>query len=726
MKEIKQIQTIAEFFGEEKFQIEMYWREGKKDTNVYVAGFEHAGYRIEIEDVWSMKEEDVYLKRVIRGKRISGSERCGRETSGIRIGLRIDMEKQPEKTWRFLVPSMIYTKPSPCGKEEKFTFMEDRLTAPMSLAYCEETGDYYYLSKAAPSRLAEPARRQKGESRYLQKTHNVSIGYGTRKDGSFYFDTFWPYGEEDKSSALSADERPAIAYYPLEEEEFVVEMAYCIEMGNQPSFAMAAYEAYERNAVRMETLGEKVVELPFDKEDSREYRMHSLGKSYREFEEDGAGFFFHFDPLYGYGSRPSGFSTCYDTIPHNSYIHILEYGFTGRQINAAYIMASEKGGEWIERGEKVADFFIKHCLLENGWVYSLYDLNTQAPFFSFGDENAPKLHYISRTNEKGNYLRTMTEPMNDLLECYLWYKEHGRIHENWKKSVLKYADFLVRYQNEDGSWYRAYCPDGTGTDAIDRGNREDPEVIKSQKSVTSIPLVFFSNLCEMLKVELCGDRDSQEKAWYQQRLEEYLSAAKKAGDYVLADMVREEHYQGATLDNPNQVDKEAAQYVMAGLCRLYLLTKEEKYLSGAENAAFIFTTWNYIWNAPMQKNTILYEKSFQTKGMGAINSVWGGGVVDIYSLFHIRELYLVGRLKGHPLMCRMAEWIATATAQILSTPEDDMGFADIGMQPEGFGICPQGMDEGMIEKGGIWGTLGWIYSAGIYGLKNYLQQKEEM
>lgn len=76
-------------------------------------------------------------------------------------------------------------------------------------------------------------------------------------------------------------------------------------------------------------------------------------------------------------------------------------------------------------------------------------------------------------------------------------------------------------------------------------------------------------------------------------------------------------------------------------------------------------------------------------------------------------------------MCKIAEWAAIASSQILSYPEDHMGFADIGMQPEGFGICPQGMDDGMIQKGGIWGTLGWIYSAGIYGLNNFYRIREE-
>lgn len=86
---------------------------------------------------------------------------------------------------------------------------------------------------------------------------------------------------------------------------------------------------------------------------------------------------------------------------------------------------------------------------------------------------------------------------------------------------------------------------------------------------------------------------------------------------------------------------------------------------------------------------MLKKKKFRTKGMGAINSIWCGGVVDIYSLFHIRELYLTGRETGDEFMIRMAEWISTAAHQIMSWPGDRMGFADIGMQPEGFGICPR-------------------------------------
>ena len=711
MRYIESLKHQAETLHGEKIAFSFTGQKtGLTDGKNASAVFDIGGYCISVFDVYREEEKDILLERHIQG---SPSASYADSGDGVQISLSFGINGLNECGYRFCIPSMIYSNKKEEAKRVRHSYMEDRLTGPMVLAYNESTGEYISFTKEKPSRYVKEMIRNIGDTRYLHEVHAVSIGYSVRDDDSVWFESSWPYAEGDKSSALSADERPAAAYYPLDGREFSVEMSFRIHEGKNESFAAACYETYEHLAKVMETLGEDIICLPCTKKESIDYRMESLGKSYREFAPDGAGFFFHFDPKFGYGSRPSGFSTCYDTIPHNSYIHILEYGFTGRQINAAFVMASQKGGEWIERGKKVIDFFLSKCQLENGWLYSLYDLNTEAPFFSFGDPDAPKLHYISRTNQKGNYLRTMTEPMNDLLDCYNWYKSIGEIREDWQESVLRYADFLIKYQNLDGSWFRAYCPDGTGTDAIDRPDLTSAEAQKGQKSVTSIPIVFLTNVCRMLK---CEGKDSTL----------YENAARRAGEYVLGDMVREEHYQGATLDNPNQVDKEAAQYVMAGLTQLYLLTGEKKYLDGAENAAFMFTTWNYIWNAPMQKGTILFDKGFKTKGMGAINSVWGGGAVDIYSLFHIRELYIVGKLRNHPLMCEMAEWISVATEQIVSRPDDTMGFTDIGMQPEGFGVCPQGIDEGMIHKGDIWGTLGWIYSAGTYGILNYLHTKEEM
>ena len=81
--------------------------------------------------------------------------------------------------------------------------------------------------------------------------------------------------------------------------------------------------------------------------------------------------------------------------------------------------------DYFRKAERVIDFFVNYCITENGWVYSLYDTEKGAPFASFGDASAPRLHYMYYEKCKGNYLRTMTEPMLDLLEAYLWDRKKG-------------------------------------------------------------------------------------------------------------------------------------------------------------------------------------------------------------------------------------------------------------------------------------------------------------
>ena len=662
------------------------------------------GYHFEIKDDYkTISPECTSITRHIRG---SCTGTVNKPLQGIRFTFESQMEQTKHRQWRFCIPSIVYTEVQNPQTPVIRTFMEDRLSANFAAAYDVISKTLYSISKITPSGKTEAPLREKGDSSYLHKTENCSLGYMVNEQGAAGFRLCFPYEEISESVALDSRGTPVKAFYPLDGSDVDVTFTYFIEERQVDNYTDGVYHTFMNLEKTLENNPDQAsANLPFTVEESIQLRTHSLKNSYREFDDGGAGFFFHFDPRKGYGSLPSGFGTSFNTIPHDSYVHILEYGFTGRQINSAWTVAAMEGGEWIEKGQRVIDFFLKHAMLDNGWLYSLYDLKTKSPFFSFGDEDAPKLHYISRTKDKGNYLRTMTEPMNDVLEAYQWYKKQGIDNRQWFDKVLCFADFLVDRQQKDGSWFRAYRPDGSMANiGADEGD---------SKSATAIPLIFLSNLCKELRAT--GKDDGI-----------YLQTLEKAGNHILKQAVAREHYEGGTLDNPNIVDKEASQYAMAGLYHLYTLTKERKYIDGAKAAAKIFVTWNYIWNAPTQPGTYLDDKDFKTKGFGAINSIWGGGVVDIYSLFHIYELYQVGKETGEIFFMKMAKLMALGTRQILSCPTDDMSFTDLGMQPEGFGVCCQGSDEGMINKGDIWGTLGWIYSAGIYGLGRYIKASKQI
>lgn len=681
--------------GREKETVYHTLREKKEEYYL-----ETGNYQIHIKYEIRRVKGSSCLCMIVSGKCVENSSIAlkGQEQKGIAVAMCFDVAGV-QSDLQVGVPSAVYGNTVDKAHAEYHSFMEDRLTGPMIVLYDHKSGESVSVKKLNSAKISEQEIRRRGEKEFMHRTDVVSLGYGF--DGTPYFSLRFPYEEKENSVALNSEQSPVEAYYPLDEKAFSYTFEYEMVEGKYKTFTDALYEEYKTLAQIKEERGDRVGLLPFDQKTAVELRKKSVVKTFREFGENGAGFFFHFDPRRGYSSEPSGFGSSFDIIPQETYTHVLEYGFTGRQIDIALTMA-KKNKEDMEYAEKVIDFFVNKCVCEDGWVYSMYDIEQNRPFASFGDSTAPKLHYMNIGEEEGNYLRTMTEPMYDLLRAYHWFQDKGHERKEWIEATLRYASFLIRKQNRDGSWYRAYTKKGEPVFAYEGSEYQEEE--GSRKASTVIPIPFLCTLS---------------KYWPEDK--RYREAAIRAGSYTLEHELRRELYQGGTMDNPNIVDKEAVQYVMAGMYSLYELTGKVEYIEAAMKAAKQFVTWNYIWNAPMRKGTILREKGFFTKGMGAINSIWCGGVVDIYSLFHIRELYLIGEKTGENFIKEIAAWISIATHQILSWPGDSMGFSDTGMQPEGFGICPQGMDEGMINKGDIWGTLGWIYSAGIGGMERYLE-----
>jgi hypothetical protein len=143
-------------------------------------------------------------------------------------------------------------------------------------------------------------------------------------------------------------------------------------------------------------------------------------------------------------------------------------------------------------------------------------------------------------------------------------------------------------------------------------------------------------------------------------------------------------------------------------------------LAAAHRAASIAITWHSLWEVPNVPGTPVAEAGVSSVGWGGINSVWGAGCTDIYSLFFAADLHRLGLVVGDEALCRVAELVACSSVELLSVPGQLHGLADTGMQPEGMSFCPQGLDDGLIRKGDIWGGLGWPYTAGTYGLQQYL------
>jgi uncharacterized protein YyaL (SSP411 family) len=79
----------------------------------------------------------------------------------------------------------------------------------------------------------------------------------------------------------------------------------------------------------------------------------------------------------------------------------------------------------------------------------------------------------------------------------------------------------------------------------------------------------------------------------------YLDAAVRGGEFGWNDAGCAGAYAGATLDNPDVVDKEAAILSAEGFLDLFDVTGDQRWLARAQSAATVAASWIYLWNVPM-------------------------------------------------------------------------------------------------------------------------------
>jgi len=180
----------------------------------------------------------------------------------------------------------------------------------------------------------------------------------------------------------------------------------------------------------------------------------------------------------------------------------------------------------------------------------------------------------------------------------------------------------VRVQNSDGSWFRAYAPDGTPI----VGGDWFGEPREAARTATSAVIPY------LLAVAAHGDPDGK-----------FREATLRGGRYVLMHQVARAEFRGGTLDNPNLVDKEAAFLVMRALFALSRHDEDAAWLSGAIAAAWTAVSWHSFWPVPTLAGTPVGAAAVRSVGWGGINSVWGVGVTDIYFTVLCRRSSPAGR-----------------------------------------------------------------------------------
>lgn len=326
-------------------------------------------------------------------------------------------------------------------------------------------------------------------------------------------------------------------------------------------------------------------------------------------------------------------------------------GFVGQQTTAGFHLirngvATDNAQQKL-KGESVIDTWMRDSFTQYGF---------------------PRIWFVNETYDWAPlnfiicYVRYMSDGMEGVLDAYLEEKALGVEKTLWMDRCKEYANWLVKNQNEDGSWYRAYNPD-TG----EVGQGEDGK-ISADKNNTACSVRYLVRMYEQTGTQA------------------YLDAAIKAGEFVYANGYQQETYYGGTPDGLNVIDKEASIMALYAFNSLYQITGEEKWLTAAEHAAICSASFVYTYDFPVWgvETYNIYRDLVGTSGISRIST--GNSAVDNFSAYMYFEYFKLYVLTGDRFYYDLAELIQDNTKQFVCI-DGSLPYGRDGILEEAHSIC---------------------------------------
>jgi hypothetical protein len=350
-------------------------------------------------------------------------------------------------------------------------------------------------------------------------------------------------------------------------------------------------------------------------------------------------------------------------------------GFVGANTDAAYVLARMRERLGGVEGEQLAD--LGSAVLDSFTTVGLAPPRAEG----FDLRSGRPRTYRKVGNVPAVYLRSIADGCSGALKAWEYEKSQGRDHDNWLAWAVSGADWLVGAQRRDGSFPRAWEA-GTG------------RVVDASAHASHVPAWFLARLSAAT-----GER-------------RYLVAAQEAGEYAWSHGGHHGCYAGATLDNPDVVDKEAAVYALEGFLGLYNATGERSWLGRAEAAAALAETWVYIWDIPMPVDgngpDVHWGRGVPTVGQQLIAT--GVSMCDGFLAVNAAAFAELYGLTKDEHWLDVAHLVTHGTKAMLNLPGHERGPQGPGWQQEHWSFAiPRGL--GLTQD---W--LPWVSVAHVEGI----------
>lgn len=250
-----------------------------------------------------------------------------------------------------------------------------------------------------------------------------------------------------------------------------------------------------------------------------------------------------------------------------------EIGWAGQNASLACSLLADfrRTGDTTSRDMAVAtlDTWAEHGRFESGLVYAIIDPIT-------GLER-PDVHDACNL---GNAAA-------DFLEAYQLAQGAGIDKPAWRETALGICDFMLRDQQADGRYGRAWNREGA---CLDRDGTVGAFVIPAM----------------LAALRETGD-------------ERYRASAERAFAHYYGGLETRGFVTAGALDT-DCIDKEAAHPLVESALGLYDLTGQAEYIAAAETASYYIATWQYHYSVPIPPGSYLEAMGYDSFGGTSVSA----------------------------------------------------------------------------------------------------------
>lgn len=289
------------------------------------------------------------------------------------------------------------------------------------------------------------------------------------------------------------------------------------------------------------------------------------------------------------------------------------------------------------------------------------------------------------------FLRMVSDGMEGVVEAAIYARQHpDKIggQPTWESFADQYAQWLVTSQRADGSFARAYSPDGT--------------VWKESTSCQyNYPVYAASSLNSTFPIRFLVEM------WFATKNPAYEQAALKAGAWSLDHIYSPTAYAGGITDS-NTLDREAGVQAIHAAMALYDMVSadisladqerlKDTWLKAAEQAATFSETWQYVWRFPVVDASApsedpsggYYPQYVYAGSLASSISKIGASTSDIYMSIAAFDYYRLHLLTHEPAgtghygsFARLLANNTKLTTQLTNVPGQNFGWFHNGTLTE--------------------------------------------